>query len=96
MNTELYKKNSSMISEFHFKLQITSVVERVPLKIKECLPDMSVYTSHKHAAAVTVSVITPFDILCIHHKILRIAYQLSRTFLTVRIKTAVLFVIYVT
>jgi hypothetical protein len=81
-----------MISEFYFKLQITSVVETVPLKIKERLPDVSVNTSCKGAAAVTVSVITPLDILCSHHIIFRTAYQLSRTFLTVCIKTAVLFV----
>jgi hypothetical protein len=81
-----------MISEFHFKPQITSVVETVPLKIKERLPDMSVYTSCKGAAAVTLSVITPLDILCLHHIIFRTTYQLSRTFQTVCIKTAVQFV----
>jgi len=83
-----------MISEFNFKLQITSVVERVPLKIKERSPDMSVYTSCKVEAAVTVYVITPLDILCLHHIILKTAYKLSRTFLTIRIKSEVLFVIY--
>jgi hypothetical protein len=63
-----------MISEFYFKLQLTSVVERVPLKIKKPLPDMSVYASCKVAAAVTVSDITPLDILCLHHIMFITAY----------------------
>jgi hypothetical protein len=65
INTALQTKNKSIISEFYFKLQITSVVERVPMKSKERLPDMAVYSSYKVAAAVTVSVITPLDILFI-------------------------------